>query len=260
MSVAYSSQLGTVCVLDGGSTNGATCFSVSPTIGLTPLDANPRTVSPTLNHTTPPLGPLASASGLRFNPSGTALFASIKGNPATNTSGAIYAWSVSSNGTVATTAVVSILPNIVIDFSITFIGKSDFQMMLTAPGLGAAILGIDSTLAVSVDHYTNITGSGATCWGVYSKRENLLYAIDAVERIITVVNPNSGNPLRSINYVTNATGGLDTVIVGNNLYTLSASATSIINVNLRTELQGGEFFPAIPNSKNLTSPLSSLAA
>ena len=133
-------------------------------------------------------------------------------------------------------------------------------MMLTEPGLGAAILGIDSTLAISVDHYTNITGSGATCWGVYSSREKLLYAIDAVETNITVVSPNSGNPLRSINYVTDATGGLDTVIVGNNLYTLSSSATSIVNVNLRTELQGGEFFPAVPNPGNLTSPLSGMAA
>ena len=259
MSVAYSSQLGTVCVLNGGSTNGVACFSVSPTTGLSPLDASPRSVSPALNQTTPPLGPLSTASDLRFNPSGTALFASIKGTPATNSTGAIYAWPVSSNGTIGTTAVVSVLPNIVIDFSMTFIGKSDFHMMLTAPGLGAAILGIDSTLAVSVDQYTNITGSAATCWGVYGASERLLYAIDALKTNITVVNPNDGSVLGAINYVTNATGFFFNEISKSYIYTLTSSATSVININLRNEMQVQEFFPAVPNPGNLTSPLSGMA-
>ena len=77
MSVAYSSDLKTACVVNGGAKAGVSCFTADHAKGLSPIG----TLRPfrAYNQTTPPLGPPLTTSDIEFNPSSTAVLVTVKG-------------------------------------------------------------------------------------------------------------------------------------------------------------------------------------
>ena len=230
MSVSYSSQIKTACVLNGGAVGGVTCFSADHAKGLTVLDQAPRNVSKALHETTPPAGPPGTASDIVFNPSGTALFATIKGNPGPPAvPGFIYAWPVNL-GKVSTEAVINSLPDVILDFSMNFLG-SDGRLIITDPSFGASIVNVSPKLTISEDKHVAIPNQGAACWSAYASRFNSAYVIDAGHPNITIVNPASGAIKGVINYNATAKGGFDTAIDRTFMYTL-ASTPSIVVINL----------------------------
>ncbi|KAL6886097.1 hypothetical protein GGI43DRAFT_426429 [Trichoderma evansii] len=191
VSVAYSEQLNTACVLNGGARAGLAGFSVDESCGLVALDSSLRSIVPAINQTTPPGGPILTASDIRFNPSLTGLFVSTKGAPpasagASPTLGSIYAWPVVKNE-VSTIATISQPAGVILDFSLTFLGRDDSILLTDAAGVGY-ILSVSCNLEVTVKHKAVLpSNEGLACWGVYVPELS-----SASLTNITVVNPETG--------------------------------------------------------------------
>lgn len=212
-----------MCVLNGGARAGVTCFSVDPRKGLTALDKAPRSISSALNQTTPPVGPFSTTSDIKFNPSSSALFVSVKGSPATNpiSTGSLFVWPVV-DGAVSTDAVVTKNANLILDFSLTFI-STDFQLLLTDPAIGADILGISTDLTVNIDQPVNITYQKATCWSAYEPKAKVVYTVDAAQTNLTLISAVDGSIVDTFNFDPSTIGGLDLAIGGTNLFLLTQS-------------------------------------
>ena len=247
------------CVLNGGAIGGVTCFSVDPRRGLTALDTAPRSIAQGLNQTDPPTGPFSTASDIMFNPSSSALIASIKGSPILTpiAPGFIYAWPVV-GGRVSTTPTVTSIPSVVLDFSLSFPGN-DFELLITDPALGADFLDITSNLTITVGRPVNITYQEAACWSYYEPKLNRIFVSDAAQTNITVLNPIDGSIADTINYDPSVIGGFDSVVIGSSFYVLTQAAT-VINIDIagyalgKSAYQVQNFIP-LPSSSNGTLPV-----
>lgn len=174
------------CVINGGAIGGVSCFSADHAKGLTPLGGL-RSI--TLNQSTPPVGPPGTVSDLAFNPSQTALFATVKGSP--TTPGTIYVYPVTSDGAVSTTPTISRPSGLLIDFSISFLDGDD-KAVITDPAYGASLVDISPNFQVTVSKKVAVPGQGAICWSEYSSRFNTIFLMDAGSANITLVDPSSG--------------------------------------------------------------------
>ena len=266
MSLAYSCLLGQVCVLNGGAVAGVSCFSVNAPVGLTPLDTSLRSISQALNQTTPPVGPFSTASDISFNPSSSALVAAIKGSPPNGTiagsPGSLYAWPVTTQGRVSNTSVINRFPSLVLDFSVTYT-NSDFDLFVVDPALGGDFLAVDTNLSMTVTRAVNITTQKAVCWSTFVPQLQAVFVIDTAAANVTVLSSIDGSIVQTIGHSGN--GAIDPIVVGENLYLLTQSAT-VDNINL-AGIQTGSvtgqvqtFVPNVPNPSNISSLLSGLAA
>ena len=257
--------LGLACVLNGGATNGVTCFSVDPNRGLATLDTAPRTLNQGLNQTDPPVGPFSTASDIMFNPSSSVLVVSIKGSPVSQpvAPGYIYAWPVV-GGRVSTTATVTSIPSVVLDFSLTFAGN-DFELLITDPALGADFLTLTSDLDITVGRPVNITYQKATCWSYYEPSLNLIFTIDTAQTNVTALSAVDGSIVGTIDYDPSIKGGFDTIVVGSSLYILSQTA-SVVNINIagygmkKSANQVQNFIPIAASGNGTLPILQGLAA
>ena len=263
MSVTYSSKINTACVLNGGGKGGVTCFSVDRNKGLTTIDTTTRDISKALNQTNPPVGPFSTTSDIAFNPSSSALIASVKGSAATKpvTPGYIYAWPVT-GGKVSTDAVITSLPTVILDFSLSFLGN-DFDLLISDPAIGAHILSVSSTLEITDLLPINVTYQKAICWSHYDPYSATTFLIDAASANITVVSAVDGSIVDSIDY--NGKGAIDSTMIGLSLYSLTEAA-GVINFQYAGLGDGRQardvqtFTPAVPNPTKVSSFLSGLAA
>ena len=208
-----------------------TCFLVDPIRGLIALDSAPREISQALNQTTPPVGPFSTASDIRFNPSSSALIATVKGTPATTpvTPGYIFAWPVVGNN-VSTTAVVSKIDSIILDFSVSFT-RSDFTFLVTDPALGGDFVGVSSNLTMEVERPVNITYQKAACWSTYDPSTGVVYIADAAQTNITVLSSEDGSIKETIDFSPAVRGGLDLGIAGTNLFVLATNG-EVVSIDI----------------------------
>ncbi|KAG0648291.1 hypothetical protein D0Z07_5393 [Hyphodiscus hymeniophilus] len=223
--VAYSPNLKTACVLNGGATAGITCFSTDHAKGLTPLgDLRPLS----LNQTTPPSGPPGTASDLVFNPSQTALIATIKGNGVDP--GFIYAYPVEKDGSISTRPVLSRPAELNVNFAVSFI--DDAHAIIVDPSFGSALVDVSSDLKFTVQYKLVVAGQKAICWSVYAPRFGVVFAIDAGTGIITIVDPQTGGNKGAISLDAPNGGAFDSKIDRSYLYVLrGTSAVSVLNTN-----------------------------
>lgn len=220
--VAYSPALKTVCVLNGGAKAGVSCFSTDHAKGLTPLG---RLRSILLNQSTPPVGPPNTVSDLVFNPSQTALIATVKGDG--TDPGYIYAYPVY-GGSISTTPTVSRPSQLLIDFSLSFI--DDSKAVITDPSYGASLVDISWDFKFTVQTKIVIPGEGAICWSVYSPRFNTVYIIDAGTTNITLVDPQSGAKKGTVVLDAAHNGAFDSQIDREFLYMLRGTpAVSVLS-------------------------------
>jgi hypothetical protein len=226
------------CVLNGGAVAGITCYSVDHQKGLAPLEGL-RSLA--LNQTTPPVGPPGTVSDLAFNPSQTALIATVKGNGVTP--GYIFSYPVNWDGSIATEPIISRPSELFVDFSISFIG-SDSRAIITDPAYGASIVNISPDLEFSVETKIPIPGEGAVCWSVYSERFNTIYVFDGANPNVTLIDPSSGAIKGVIAETPSAGGSLDSQIDRQFLYTLKgnpyiavADNTGLTHGKLPTQVQ-----------------------
>jgi hypothetical protein len=199
--------------------------------GLTITDKAPRSISQGLNQTTPPTGPFSTASDIQFNPSSSALIVSVKGSPLTKpvSSGYLFAWPVT-GGQVGRTAVVSKLPSLILDFSLTFVG-TDFDLFITDPALGGDFLSVNSTLGMAVTMPVNITYQKAACWSYYEPSSQTVFVADAAQSNITAVSAVDGSIVQTVNFTPSLQGGQDMIVVGNSMYVISSSGT-VVNIDI----------------------------
>ena len=234
ISVDYSPKLHVACVLNGGAKAGVTCFDVSEFSGLRPRGGL-RPLSEVKQHT-PPSGPPGTATQLSFNADSSALLVTVKGSPGPPAApGYLIVFPVK-HGEVDATPVVSQINDLILDFSINFLGSSN-RAMITDPSFGAAFVAIGSDLKVTETKHIVIPLEGAACWGAYSPRYDTAYVVDAGHPNITLLDPASGAIKGVISYDANAKGGLDTVINRQWLYTETGD-NSIVVVEL--EGNGGK--------------------
>lgn len=165
-------------------------------------------------------------SDIVFNPSQTALIATVKGNG--TAPGFIYTWPVL-NGAISQTPVISRPVSMLVDFSISFLG-SDSRVLMSDPAYGAAILNVSPSFKFNVATHIAIPGQTAVCWSVYSLRFNTVFAMDAGNANITMVNPATGALTGSIFGSASDGGSFDSKMDREYLYVLRKSPSiSVIN-------------------------------
>lgn len=185
VSIAYSYALHNACVLYGGKPAGIQCYKVDD-YGLhlsgsfIPLD---------LNQTSPPHGPMNTVSDIVFNPSGTSLFASVKGFG--NTAGHFVALPVV-NGQASPGPRISRPPGFFYEWSISFI--NDTTAAVSDPAIGAAFAEIAyPSLEITLLRELAIRKpDSAFCWSQYSERFNDIYFLDGYSGMVPVIDLRSG--------------------------------------------------------------------
>ncbi|MCJ1401263.1 hypothetical protein MMC11_004475 [Xylographa trunciseda] len=225
MSIAYSSALKIVCALNGGATNGVTCFSADHAKGLASLDFSPRSLSPYLNQSTPPVGPLGTASDIFFNPASTALFAVVKGNPGTTppTPSTYFVWPVV-NGKVSSKAIISQIPDLLVNFGGNFV--NDNILASVESTFGVALLKVSPSFQLTEEVHTIVPNQSAICWSVYAPRFDTFYAPDSGTGVVTAIDPKTGAIKSQFSYNAAEVGDpLDLAVDRTSLYVLTKSAS-----------------------------------
>lgn len=205
--------------MNGGAVAGVTCFATDHAKGLTLLDKTTRPIA--LGQTTPPLGPTGTTSDLFFNPSCTALFATVKSNPPA--AGTFYIWKVE-NGKVSATAKTQQISDMLVIFGSVFEG-SDSELLVTDAAYGASILHVAPDFTLTETAHTVIPGQVAICWAVYSSRFNSAYILDVGNTNITVLDPVTGAVKDKIIMDPSVGGAFDSAIDRSWLYVLGGDAS-----------------------------------
>lgn len=212
------------CVLNGGVKAGVACFSADHAKGLTPLGGL-RPLA--LNQTTPPVGPPNTVSDIVFNPSQTALIATVKGNGMGP--GYIYAYPILFGGFISPAPIVSRPSALLLDFSVSFI--DDHHAVITDPTYGAALVDVSWDLQFTVQTKIVVQGEGGICWSVYAPRFDTVFVIDAGTPNITLVDPASGAKKGGVVMDAANMGGFDSQVDRQYLYVLRGTPTvSVLDI------------------------------
>ena len=173
-----------------------------------------------------------------FNPSSTAVFATIRSNGANP--GLLYAYPVTNNQ-VSTDHVLSSLPALPSLFSLNFLDHSDSHLLVTSPHFnlpGAAFLQV-SYPSLQTTLAKNITIPGqqnASCWVAYAPQYDSAYIFDALKSDITVINPETGDIKGQVHFTVPpaapgaSSGAQDSQVKGDYVYVLGDSATPKVYV------------------------------
>ncbi|KAL7944471.1 hypothetical protein V8C42DRAFT_326866 [Trichoderma barbatum] len=187
--VAASAKNKLVCVGSSGAKSGISCASFSSR-GIGKMDQL-RPVG--LKQTTPPVGPTSTVSQVFFSEDEETLFTTVKGNPATNTTGILGVFGVEQPCDTRELASVSgegkltsVDGTIVVFGSSTIQGSSD--LFVTDAAFGAAVLSVDvESGAASVKSKATIEGQKATCWVAISPVTNTAFVTDVgLNRVVEV--------------------------------------------------------------------------
>ncbi|KAK0512839.1 hypothetical protein JMJ35_004856 [Cladonia borealis] len=226
VSVTYSDKLKTACALNSGSTAGITCFKIS-THGPTPQGGLRFIPQTELNDSSaPPPGPLVLSADISFNPTSTALFATVRSNGALP--GLLYTYPISPSGQISVTPIVTSLPSLPFLFSLNFLDNNPSHLFVTNPhqfSPGAAFLNIEyPSLKASVEKIITIPGQIASCWVAYAPQLDAVYIIDAARPNVVTISPETGEVTGQTSFPANnlvESGGADARVDRNWLYILS---------------------------------------
>ncbi|KAK3311168.1 uncharacterized protein B0T15DRAFT_388436 [Chaetomium strumarium] len=199
--VAASAKHHIVCVGTTGAKAGIACSRFTTCGGLSPMDA----LRPfDLGQTTPPVGPTNTVSQVFFSADESMLFATVKGDPASNNTGFFSAFSVqranaprhhhsssSSRGPMSAVSRIeqrSFPNNTAVLFGSQPIPGSptNHHVFATDASFGAAILSVDpATGRASTIATGEIAGQKATCWATISPATGTAFVTDvAVNRLV----------------------------------------------------------------------------
>ncbi|KAI7263335.1 hypothetical protein KC345_g9179 [Hortaea werneckii] len=237
VSVDYSDELHTACVLNGGSKPGVSCFSVDPWKGLAP-QGSLRSLGYDFNQTTPPTAPTGTASQVIFDPNSKAMFAILKGYPGPPAiPGSVVAYEAE-YGMVSEEPVRTQIMDIIADFGSLFL--DEFRLFMSDVSFGAAILDVDyETLTLHEENHIVIEGQKAICWSAFDPYLNTAYAPDAGQPVVYTVDANSGMLTGSIAADNRTQGLFDTAIGGRGfMYSLAASnGLNVLDLNNQKNVQ-----------------------
>lgn len=134
----------------------------------------------------------------------------------------LYTWPII-NGEITGRYVTTIIDDLIIEFSGSFLG-SDSKLLLTDAAFGAAILSVSKNFTITEVAHTVIPNQQAACWSVYSPRFDSAYVIQNGSPVITVLDPATGAIRYNINFTASSKGGLDSAIDRTWLYVLGSNA------------------------------------
>jgi len=235
MSVGFSSDGSALCALNSGASDGIQCFNVNANNGLSVMANTRRFLG--MGQTTPPMGPLGTASQVIFAANDTQVYAAVKGNPAMNVTGYIAAWNMTATGLSEQFTRVELPAGAVAPFSLTAIpGMNAF--FSADPGVGADVFdfsnGPENVAASNRTQSFPIPNQQASCWSTYSSKTGSYYTSDLLASTVTEMSLTPGNwtptVLNSYPIQPNvATIDLEVATVNNNdfLYVLMPNATAV---------------------------------
>lgn len=223
--------------MDGGATAGVSCFSVDYNKGLTAsgsLRPFPKNI---FSQTTPPAGPPLTASELIFSPDNSALFAILKGSPATTpvTPGHIVSYAVD-NGQVSDTGVDNAFTDLPLAFGAVFINTT--SLFIGDPSFGAAILDTSNPAQITIAVSTKEPTQKAICWVQYDASLQSAYAIDAAQPVVYVLDSVTGAADGEIRGSSSLRGFFDMSILDGYMYGLTAvNGLVVIDLSTQQEVQ-----------------------
>ncbi|KAI0028784.1 hypothetical protein K488DRAFT_73507 [Vararia minispora EC-137] len=235
VSLSFNDVGNMLCVLNAGFVNGIQCYGVDAKTGLSLIPGSWRPLN--MNVTTPPAGPLGTASQVIFTADQQNVIAAIKGNPKANITGYLASWSL--NGTALSSAYTRVeLPaGAGAPFSIGSIPGQN-ALFSTDAAVGAAVYDLSggpaSAFASPATKVLAIPGQKAICWQAYSNVTKNFYVTDFLSSTITEVNVSSNLTASMVKQYDTLPGAapVDNGVATFNgtdsyLYTLLANATSV---------------------------------
>ncbi|KAI4144530.1 MAG: hypothetical protein L6R39_004141, partial [Caloplaca ligustica] len=206
------------CVGNTGAQAGIACFAADPKTGLKPLMRS-QIPFPSLQQSTPPVGPTNTVSQVLFNADESALLTTVKGEPTRNTTGFLSILPVH-NGCPAARDIRSSPAGTAVLFGFALIpGTTD--LFVTDAAFGTVTLST-SGAAPAVLQRTTIPGQRATCWTAISPLTNTAFVTDPALNRIVEVDTKSGEILQITNLNNGNAGNTDMVAGGKMVYVLSA--------------------------------------
>ena len=143
-----------------------------------------------LGQSTPPMGPLGTASQVVFSPDNSQVYAAVKGNPDANVTGFIAVWDMSPSGLSDAFTRVELPSGAVAPFSLTAIPGMNGYVSAYA-GVGVDVFdfsnGPENASASNRTQSFGIPDQVATCWSAYSAKTGSFYTSDLETSIITEV-------------------------------------------------------------------------
>ena len=132
-----------------------------------------------MNQTTPPMGPLGTASQVIFSQDNTVVYAAVKGNPDTNVTGYIAAWNMTDAGLSEQFTRIGLPQGAVAPFSLTPIPNANAFFAADA-GIGADVFDFSQgpTVAGPNTQSFAIPNQGAVCWSAHSPATGSYYVSD----------------------------------------------------------------------------------
>ena len=220
--VAVSGKNNLVCVGTTGAVAGISCSSVSDE-GLGPMDE----LRPfDLGQSTPPVGPTNTVSQSFFSEDESVLFTTVKGDPATNKTGFLSAFSLecSPSGTsrISQVDVRSTPEGTAVLFGSQVIPGTS-NIFATDAAFGAAILSVDpQTLDATTLASGEIGNQMATCWATISSATGTAFVTDVAVNHVVEMSIGDASIISELDLSANGDPGLtDLQASGNFIYALS---------------------------------------
>lgn len=228
VSVTASKLNNLVCVVTSGERSGVSCAPYSPYVGIGKMDFL-RTFN--LDQSTPPVGPLDTASQVLFSDDESELLVTVKGNPAVNKTGYLAAFTVSGPGLtvksrVSAAGLYGEVNGTVAMFGFQHIPQSN-NYIIADPGYGAAIVAVDEQTEVSqLLHKQVIADQQATCWVVISPSSGSAFVSDPLVNHLVELSLDDASIISVVNTtsVNDASGYTDLAAAGEYVYALAPGA------------------------------------
>ena len=156
------------------------------------------------------------------------------------TPGYFFGWPVV-DGAIAPDAVPNVIPEVVVQFSMTWLG-SDTRMLVTDAAGSADIVDVAyPSLAMTLETHIDLPANeGAACWSEYAPQFDAAYVISATLTNISVIVPATGAVKSTIVLDLGDESAEDSAIGGDYLYVLTG-VPRIAVVDLATEVQIQDF-------------------
>ncbi|KAH7355558.1 hypothetical protein BKA66DRAFT_503068 [Pyrenochaeta sp. MPI-SDFR-AT-0127] len=220
--VAASMKHKLVCVGTTGAVAGISCASFAKQ-GLGKMDS----LRPfEIGQTTPPIGPTNTVSQTFFSIDESALFTTVKGDPAVNNTGFLSVFQVrqSNSGAayLATKDTRSSPAGTAVLFGSATIPNDPSSIFVTDASFGAAVVSLDDNAQASIVRAQSIDGQKATCWATVSDATNSAFVTDVGVNRVVEMSLRDASVLGQLDLSTNGDPGLiDLKAAGNFVYALS---------------------------------------
>jgi len=219
--VAASAKNKLACVGTTGALAGISCAPFSEQ-GLGQMD-DLRPFD--LGQTTPPVGPLNTVSQAFFSSDESALFTTVKGDPAVNNTGFLSTYAVqASNGAAALSKkdVRSSPEGTAVLFGSAVMPNDPSSLFVTDASFGATVLSVDSQGQVTVKGSQKIDGQAATCWATISDATKSAFVTDVGVNRVVEMSLDDASIIMQLDLSANGDPGLiDLRAAGDFVYALS---------------------------------------